>query len=108
MSVVARLRVPAEARRGESVEIRALLGHPNESGQRRNDTGGAVPRNVVRRWRVVYGGAVVLEAETGIGIAANPYFAFHLRASETGDVVVEWQDERGETFRASARLKVAG
>ena len=106
MSVVARVRVPARARRGESVEIRALLSHPNESGQRRSDTGGAVPRNVVRRWRVVYGGAVVFEAETGIGIAANPYLAFHLRAAETGDVAIEWEDERGEIFRAAARLVV--
>lgn len=104
----ARLRLPERARRGESVEVRALLSHPNESGQRRNDTGGAVPRNVVVAWRATYGGALVFEAETGIGIAANPYLSFHVRAERTGEIALEWRDEGGAVFRAAAVLRVEG
>jgi sulfur-oxidizing protein SoxZ len=53
------------------------------------------------------GGAEVFSAELGSGIAANPYMAFYAMADASGEVEVEWRDNRGETGRVSAKFSVA-
>ncbi len=102
----ARIRIPKQARRGEIVEIRTLLEHKNESGWRRDDQGQPFPRNIVTRFVCIYTGEEVVNADLRRGISANPYFAFFLRAEETGEVVFRWQDESGAIFEEKVRLEV--
>jgi len=104
--MTARIRVPKQARRGEIVEIRTLLEHRNESGWRRDDQGKAYPRNIVTRFVCTYAGEEVVNADLRRGISSNPYFAFFLRAAETGELVFRWQDESGAIFEEKARLEV--
>lgn len=104
---VARLRVPPTARRGEVIEIRLLIQHPMENGFRRDPLGRAVPKNVINRLVARYDGREVLRAELGTGIAANPYFAFHLRATASGPVDVDWEDDKGVRGAISASIEVA-
>jgi sulfur-oxidizing protein SoxZ len=40
-------------------------------------------------------------------IAANPFFAFHLRANETGEVAITWIDESGQEHTETRTLTVA-
>jgi sulfur-oxidizing protein SoxZ len=49
----------------------------------------------------------VFRAELGSGIAANPYFVFYVVAHETGPLVVEWSDDRGQAGKVAANVKVA-
>jgi len=104
---IARLQVPATARAGEAVEVRLLVQHPMETGFRREADGRAVPMNVVNRLSVTYGGEEVFRAEMGSGIAANPYLAFWIVAKSSGEVVVEWVDDKGDKGRVAQPIAVS-
>lgn len=105
--MLGRVQVPPRVKRGEPFEIRVLVQHPMESGFRRDMNGATVPVNIVDRLVCRIGGREVFRAELGTGIAANPYIAFHAVAQASGEVEVEWSDDRGAKGKASARLDVA-
>ncbi len=104
---LARLQVPPTARAGDAVEVRLLVQHPMETGFRREADGRAVPMNVVNRLAVTYGGEEVFRAEMGSGIAANPYLAFWIVAKSSGEVVVEWVDDKGDKGRVAQPIAVS-
>ncbi|MEE4301062.1 MAG: thiosulfate oxidation carrier complex protein SoxZ [Pseudomonadales bacterium] len=91
----ARVRVPETASVGERVEVRTLARHPMETGYRIDTRGARVPRNVIERFRCSVGGETVLEAELRPAIAADPYLAFAFRARRSGEVQLEWHEDRG-------------
>jgi sulfur-oxidizing protein SoxZ len=105
--MLGRISVPATVRRGEAFEIRVLVQHPMETGFRRDMNGQAIPMNVVDKLVCRYGAREVFRAELGSGMAANPYLAFYAVADASGEIVVEWSDDRGEKGRATAALTVA-
>ena len=104
---IGRLRVPPTAKRGEVVEIRLLLQHPMENGFRRDTLGRSVQRNIIHRLVARYDGREILRAELGTGIAANPYFAFFTRATASGEVVIEWEDDLGVKGTLRAPIEVS-
>ena len=104
--LLGRLQVPPSVARGEVFEIRVLVHHPMESGFRRDLDGRAVPVNILNRLVCRYRGGEVFSAELGTGMAANPYLSFFVKADASGEVEVEWSDDRGEKGRATATLSV--
>lgn len=99
---------PAQPKAGEVVEVRIIIGHPMESGQRRNDQGERIRRNLVNKLRCTYDGGVVFDADIGTGIAANPLFVFWMRATRSGDLRFDWVDDDGVTGDATHALTVVG
>jgi sulfur-oxidizing protein SoxZ len=87
--------LPAQARRGEVVEVRVTIAHPMETGYRPGADGKPLPRDILRRFACRYDGAVVFEAELHPAISANPYLAFHLLATTTGPVEFGWDGDNG-------------
>ena len=57
-----RLRVPANAKKGELVEVKTLITHPMENGQRKDADGKLVPRLIVSSLAVTYNDKPVLNA----------------------------------------------
>jgi sulfur-oxidizing protein SoxZ len=106
--VGAKIQVPAEARRGEAIEIRLLIRHPMETGFRRDEVGNAIPKNVINQVVCRYNGTEVFRAELGSGIAANPYLAFYTVAQETGEIEFSWSDDAGVSESVRAALTVSG
>ena len=104
--LLGRLQVPPRAKRGEPFEIRVLVQHPMENGFRRDLNGNVIPLNVLNRIACRYAGKEVFSAELGSGISANPYLSFFATADASGDVEVEWSDDRGEKGRAVAKIEV--
>lgn len=102
----AMLNLPARARRGEIIEIRALVAHPMETGLRTGPTGSTVPRNIIEQFSCTYDGVEVFRATLHPAITANPYLAFFTRATHSGLIECTWIDDRGERQRASARITV--
>jgi len=96
------LNVPKTARKGEVIEIRALIAHPMETGFRPGADGKVQPRDIIRRFACRYNGEQVFAAELFSAISANPYVAFHTVATETGTLEFEWQGDNGfaQTERA--------
>ena len=107
MSMLGRLHVPPSVKRGEPFEVRVIVKHPMETGFRRDYDGKAIPLNIVDRLACDYGGREVFRARLGSGIAANPYFTFYVLAGKSGELVVRWSDDRGETGRVAAQVRVA-
>lgn len=96
MAVNARLTWSAGIRAGDIAKIRLLVQHPMETGYLQDLSGRSIPRNVIQWIRVQYDQREVFRVDTSSGIAANPFFEFHLRASVTGLVQVSWIDDAGE------------
>jgi sulfur-oxidizing protein SoxZ len=105
--LLGRVQVPASVRKGEVFEVRVLVQHPMETGFRRDMDGRAIPINILDRLSCRYDGREVFSVELGSGMSANPYVSFFLKAGTSGEIVVEWSDDRGEKGRATAKVNVA-
>ena len=105
--LLGRVQVPASVRRGEAFEVRVLVQHPMETGFRRDLNGQSIPTHIIDKLACRYGGREVFRAELGTGMAANPYIAFHVVARDSGELAIEWSDDRGESGKATATVNVA-
>ncbi len=103
----ARIRVPERAARGEIVEIRTMVEHPMDSGFRVNNVGRTIPRHIVESFTCTYGGREVFRAQLHPAISTNPYFVFHLVATESGQVKFTWTDDHGGVATESAFIAVS-
>ena len=103
----ARINIPAKVARNELFEVRLQIRHPMETGYRPDDTGKAIPRNVVRSVTCKYDGEVVFAAQLSSGIAANPYLRFFVPARASGELVFEWVDDAGVRVSERASVVVA-
>lgn len=101
-----RVRMPATARRGEVVEIRAQVEHPNDSGLRSDPMGRTIPRHVVERFTCTFEGEMVFEAHMHPAVSTNPFVQFSVRADRPGRYVFLWTDDQGGVARAEADLRV--
>jgi sulfur-oxidizing protein SoxZ len=100
------IRIPAEAKKGEAIEIRTLISHPMESGQRRDNMGRAIPRQILNRFVCTYNGAEVFRADLFPAIAANPFLSFFTVATESGELAFTWTDDDGTIQTETARITV--
>jgi sulfur-oxidizing protein SoxZ len=104
----ARVSMPAEAKKGEIIDIKALIRHPMETGYRVDSVGKPIPRHIVKRFTVTYAGEEVFSMDLTQGVAANPFIAFSTIATQTGELVFTWEDDLGETVTVSKTLTVTG
>lgn len=84
--------------KGDITEVKVLMGHPMETGRRKNDLDEIIPAHFIQLVTATLNGKTVLEAQWGTGISKNPYLTFHLRGAKAGDkVAVTWHDNKGES-----------
>lgn len=95
MSLKPRVRAPGTAKAGEIVEIRTLVTHVMETGQRRTIDGRVIPRNIIHTFSAEFNGRPVFKADLNSGISANPYIAFHLKVERAGELVMAWTEDSG-------------
>jgi sulfur-oxidizing protein SoxZ len=98
--------MPATARRGETVEIRALIQHLMETGYRPDAEGNVVPRNILRRFTCMLDGEEVFALDLAPAIAANPYIAFSIVASGRGELTFRWVGDNGFDQTETRRIAV--
>jgi sulfur-oxidizing protein SoxZ len=91
------INIPASAKRGEIIAIRATIGHPMETGFRPGDDGKTLPRNIIQNFSCKYNGELVFSAELFPAASANPYLAFYTVATESGTLVLNWEGDNGFT-----------
>jgi sulfur-oxidizing protein SoxZ len=100
------INVPARARRGEIIEIKALMSHIMETGFRHTTTGELVPRDIITSFSCRYNGEEVFRADLFPAIAANPFLAFTTVATASGTFEFQWIGDRGFVETASAPITV--
>jgi sulfur-oxidizing protein SoxZ len=98
------------AKRGEVIEIRALIAHPMETGFRPGEDGAIKPRDIIRRLSCRYADGSddveVFSAEFFSAVAANPYVAFFTVATASGTLRFNWQGDNAFTQTESVGLTV--
>ena len=102
----ARVRMPANAKRGEVIEIRTLVQHPMESGFRLNNTGKEIPRHIIESFDCTYNGREIFRATLHPAVSTNPFFTFYAVAAESGDFVFTWKDDQGGVATATSHIDV--
>lgn len=102
------IHMPANAKRGAVIEIRALIAHPMETGYRPGADGKVLARDIIRRFTCRYNGEVVFAAELHQAIAANPYIAFHTVATDSGVLEFKWEGDHGFAQAETMPITVTG
>ena len=100
------VNVPKQVKKGEPFEVKILISHPMESGQRRDATGQIIPRDIIHSFVCTYNGEEVLRADLFPAIAANPFLSFFVKAEASGTLVMSWTDDHGTTDGESVAIEV--
>ena len=82
---------------GDTVEVRVLMQHEMETGQRKDAQGKVIPAWFIQDVTATWNGKTVLAAQWGPAVAKNPFLSFKFKGGAKGDkVVITWVDNRGE------------
>lgn len=100
------INVPKSAKRGEVIEIKALVAHPMESGFRPDSNGRLIPRSIIKQFVCTYNGEEIFRADFFPAIAANPFVSFTTVATESGTLSFAWTSDQGETQTESRPIAV--
>jgi len=106
MANAPRIKMPAEAKKGEVIEIRTLISHVMETGLRRDEGGKLVPRKIINRFTCEFNGKPVFAVDLETAIAANPYVKFTARLEQSGTFRFAWFDDDGTVTTADEKITV--
>jgi sulfur-oxidizing protein SoxZ len=83
--------------KGDICDIKILMSHPMETGQRKDSDGKVVPAHFIQSLSVDLNGKTVISGQTGTSISRNPVFGFKVKGAKAGDkVTVNWLDNKGD------------
>jgi len=83
---------------GDVVEVKVLMRHDMETGQRKDLTGKVVPAHFIKNLQAKWKDKVVLDAQFGPSVSKDPFLSFKFKGAAKGDkVVVTWVDSAGDT-----------
>ena len=86
-------------------DVRVLMTHPMETGQRKDPDGKIVPMHFIQNITVKVNGKTVVEGEISQAVSRNPVFTFRVKGGAKGDKVeVSWLDNQGETNKTEAAV----
>jgi sulfur-oxidizing protein SoxZ len=82
---------------GDTTEVKVLMNHEMETGQRKDSQGKTIPAWFIQTVTATYNGKTVLSAQWGPAVAKNPFLSFKFKGGAKGDKVqVTWVDSKGE------------
>jgi len=91
--------------KGDLAEVRVLMVHPMETGQRKDVSGNLVPMHFIQEVQVRVNGKLALEGQISQGVSRNPVFSFRLKGAKAGDKLeIAWLDNRGERSQAETAI----
>ncbi len=94
--------------KGDVADIRVLVAHPMETGQRKDASGAIVPVHFIQSMTMTLNGNMVYDGQWSQAISRNPVFAVRVKGAKAGDkVVVTWSDNKNDR-RTDEATVVAG
>jgi sulfur-oxidizing protein SoxZ len=82
---------------GDAADVKVLMSHPMETGQRKNEKGELVPVHFIQSVIATHNGKTVLDAQWSQAIARNPFLGFRVKGAKPGDkITISWVDTAGE------------
>ncbi len=102
----ARIKVPDSAKVGDVIEVKTLISHLMETGQRKDPDGKIIPRMIINAFSVKFAGKDVFSAELQPGISANPYISFFMKVPGPGEFEFTWVEDGGAKSTEKLKLNV--
>ena len=99
------INAPKTAKRGDTIEIKALILHPMETGFRPGTNGRMIPRNIIEKFSARWNGKEIFAMAVSPAIAANPFVSFFTVARESGRVDFLWTGD--QDFRVTEQVTIA-
>ena len=82
---------------GDTADVRILVAHPMETGQRKDAAGNLVPTHFIENLSVSHNGKIVMDAQWSQAISRNPFLGLRVKGAKVGDkIVVAWTDNKGD------------
>lgn len=101
-----RIKIPEKAKVGEIIEVRAIIQHAMETGNRKDASGQTIPRNIIHSFTAKFAGQVFFQGEFGPGISSNPTMVIPLKVPGPGALELTWVDDQGVTTVETVTLNV--
>ena len=102
-----RVKVPKSAKKGEMFQVKSLITHKMETGTRKGKDGKLIPRKIINKFVATYNGKEVFSADMHPAVAANPYMAFYVKATESGTLDFSWTEDGGKVTKDSKKISVS-
>lgn len=106
-NVKPRVRVPRSGTAGEAFEIKTLISHKMESGQRKDSDGNTIPRSIIHHFSCDFNGENVMQTNLHGAISTNPYIQFHAVVQESGTFTFTWDDDDGSVYTETKDIEIS-
>ncbi|MGF2075768.1 thiosulfate oxidation carrier complex protein SoxZ, partial [Enterococcus casseliflavus] len=78
------------------VEVKVLMAHEMETGQRKDSKGATIPAWFIQSVTATHNGKTVLDAQWGPAVSKNPFLSFRFSGGKPGEkIAVTWTDNKG-------------
>ena len=82
---------------GDTADVRILVSHPMETGQRRDGAGNIVPMHFIQSILVAHNGKTVMDGQWSQAVSRNPFLGLRVKGAKAGDrITVSWVDNKGD------------
>jgi sulfur-oxidizing protein SoxZ len=93
---------------GDTADVRVLMLHPMETGQRRDGKGQIVPLHFIQSVLITHNGRTVLDAQWSQAVSRNPFLGVRIKGAKVGDKIsVTWTDNKGDKRTDEATVAAA-
>lgn len=90
---------------GDMAEVKCLITHPMEPGNRKDKTTGAdITPKFITEVTAEVNGKVVLAGNMSAAVSKNPFLSFKAPAKAGDKIKVSWKDNTGETDSEEAAI----
>jgi sulfur-oxidizing protein SoxZ len=91
------MRIRATAAPDGMVDVKVLMSHEMETGQRKDGSGKVIPAHFIQNVTATCQGRTVLSAQWGPAVAKNPFLHFRCKGAKGDKVQVKWVDNKGDS-----------
>ena len=82
---------------GDTADVRILMRHPMETGQRKDSKGEIVPVHFIQSVVVTHNARTVLDAQWSQAVSRDPFLGLRVKGAKVGDkITVTWTDNKGD------------
>ena len=101
------VRIPRKVKKGQIFKVMSITKHPMDTGLVKNPkTGKKIPKWIINKVDIYYGKKLVTTCDYGIGISANPFLAFYLRADKKAPLEFVMYDTHHNIYKKTVMVNV--
>lgn len=98
------MRIRASAK-GDVVEVKVLMRHDMETGQRKDSSGKPIPAHFIKTLVAKWNDKIVLDMLMGVAISKDPFLSFKFKGGAKGDkIAITWTDNTGDSRTDEATI----